>query len=443
MRGLTSTIALILVLAGLGGYIYFVDNRRPADSAETKAKTFDVTADQIEEIQIRMADGDTSLIKKVDDRWRLVQPVEADADGSEVGNMASSLATLDIQRVVDEAPGDLGQFGLATPHLEVGFRVKGQTSFSRLLIGEKTPTGGDVYVKRSDQSRVFLVSSFIDDTFKRSAFDLRDKTLLKFDRDKLTALELTNASGTMRFERKGANWNFVLPRPMRADFAAIESTITSLSATLMQKFVADNATPAELASYGLAKPSAQASVITGDSRVTLALGRTDNAETYARELAKPAIVMVAPTIVEDLNRDVATFRRKEVFDLRSFSATRLDVTRGVDTITLEKSSGAESKEIWKNAAGKVLDSTQVEDLLSKLSKVRAKAFADGSHQALKTPTLVVSARFGVNKGENLSETVTLARTGQVTVASRPDEPGTLEIDGAPLDDILKALDALK
>ena len=216
MRGVISTVTLVVILAGLGGYIYFVENRKPATSPDAKAKTFDVKADDIEELQITIADGDRSTLKKVDNRWQLVDPVQADADNSEVSNMASSLASLDVQRVVDEAPADLTQYGLAAPHLEVAFKVKGQTDFKRLQVGEKTPTGGDVYVKRPEEKRVFLVSSFIDDTFKRTAFDLRDKTILKFDRDAVRGLELTNASGTMAFERKGANWMFVKPRAMRA-----------------------------------------------------------------------------------------------------------------------------------------------------------------------------------------------------------------------------------
>lgn len=443
MRGLVSTIVLVVVLAGLGGYIYFVENRKPAESPDAKAKAFDVTSDQIEEIQIKVADGDTSTLKKIDDRWQITDPVQAEADNSEINNMASSLASLDVQRVVDEAPSDLGQFGLSSPHLEVAFRVKGQTDLRRIQIGEKTPTGGDVYAKRLDEKRVILVSSFVDDTFKRSTFDLRDKTLLKFDRDKLTGLELTNSSGAMTFERKGANWNFVKPRAMRADFATLESTITSLSATLMQKFVADSATPAELAQYGLTRPSATASLVFGDSRVTLDLGRTDNAETYARDRSKPAIVMVAPTIVSDLNKALNDFRRKEVFDARSFSAKHLEITRGTEKLVLDKATGQDGKEAWKDASGKVVDSTKVEDLLSKLSTVRVQSFEGPLDPALRTPTVVVTAGFGENKDENRTETVALARSGQSVVASRPDEPGTLKIEATPLDDILKAIDALK
>jgi hypothetical protein len=44
MRGLTSTLILVAVLAGLGGYIYFVDAKRPAstgaDDAAPKTKIF-------------------------------------------------------------------------------------------------------------------------------------------------------------------------------------------------------------------------------------------------------------------------------------------------------------------------------------------------------------------------------------------------------------------
>jgi|CXWL01.1.fsa_nt_gi hypothetical protein len=443
MRGLASTLVLVVVLAGLGGYIYFVENKKPAASPDARAKAFDVTTDEIEELQITITDGDSSTLKKVDNRWQLVSPVEAEADSSEVNNMASSLASLDVQRVVDEAPADLGQFGLATPHLEVAFRVKGQTEFTRLLIGEKTPTGGDIYVKRPDEPRVFLVSSFLDETFKRTAFDLRDKTLLKFDRDAVTGLDITNASGTMQFARKGANWMFVKPLAMRADFAALEGTITSLSATLMQKFVADSATPAELAQYGLSKPSATASIVMGDARVSLALGRTDNAETYARDPSKMAIVMVAPTIVEDLNKGAKDFRRKELFDMRSFSTKHLTVSRGTEMLVFDKSTAADGRETWKNAAGKDVDAAKIQDLLTKLSNVRAQSFEDTVDPALKTPALVVTARFGENKGEDLSETVTLARSGQSVVGSRPDEPGTLKVDAMPLDDILKAVDALK
>ena len=80
MRGLTTTILLILVLAGLGGYIYFVDNKRDQAAENAKPKAFTVTADQIEELQIKVTDGDATRAVRSGDTWKLVEPVEAEAD---------------------------------------------------------------------------------------------------------------------------------------------------------------------------------------------------------------------------------------------------------------------------------------------------------------------------------------------------------------------------
>lgn len=444
MRALVTPLLLVIVLAGLGGYIYFVEMKKPATAGDTKAKTFDVNAGDIEEIRIALKGGDTTTLKKTDDTWQIVEPVQAKADNSEVSNMASSLASLDVQRVVDEAAADLAPFGLSEPHLEVSFRTKGQTTFRRLLIGEKTPTGGDVYVKQPDSARVFLVSSFVDDTFKRTAFDLRDKTILALERDKITGLTLTSANGTVELVRKGATWTFVTPQKMRADYATLESILTTLISAQLQKYVTDMPTPAELAQYGLARPSATATIISGDSRVTLELGRTDNAETYARASSAPAVVMVAPTIVEDVNRKVEDLRQRDVFDARQFSARRVEVQKDGQTLVLERVTGKDGKDVWRNGAGKDVDEGKVDELVNALSNLKTQRFETRVDPALKTPTLVVTVNFTPNKDDNRREVVTLARSGASAVATRPDEPGVLQLEGEmPLEPLVKAVDALK
>ena len=443
MRGLTSTILLVVVLAGLGGYIYFVENKKPAGGADTKAKTFDVAADQIEEMQITVAGGDTTRVQRADKSWKLVEPVQADGDSSALTNMASTLASLDVQSVVDESPTDLAQFGLNPPRLEIAFRPKGKTDMTRLLVGDKTPTGGDVYAKKPDEKRVILVSSAIEDTFHRNAFDLRDKTILRVDRNQVNGLEITSGSTTLQFARKGAEWTIVKPAPMRADYAAIEGLITSLSATLMQKFVAPEATPAELRQYGLVSPSASASILMGDARSTLVLGKTENAETYAKDAAKPAIVLIAPTVGSDLAKPLDSFRRKDLFDMRSFSTNHIELKRGKDMIVLNRSMGQDGKDVWKNGSGAMVDSAKVEDLLTKLSSLRAASFEDKVDPALKMPALTVTAQFGENKGENRTESAMVTQSGASVVANRPDEPGAMKLESMNLDDVMKAIDAVK
>ena len=65
MRGIWSTLALVVVLAGLGGYIYFVDSKRPASTGvegePARTKVFTVEADKVNEIRLT-AKGQTTLL---------------------------------------------------------------------------------------------------------------------------------------------------------------------------------------------------------------------------------------------------------------------------------------------------------------------------------------------------------------------------------------------
>src|SRR5262245_22931339 len=112
MRRGWSTLVLVLVLGGLVGYIYFVDAKREPGSATNREKPFTaVPADDIEEVQIKSADGDTTRLQKADGKWQLVEPVQTAADANDMTTIASSLASLEIQRVVDENASDLEQYG--------------------------------------------------------------------------------------------------------------------------------------------------------------------------------------------------------------------------------------------------------------------------------------------------------------------------------------------
>ena len=100
---------------------------------------------------------------------------------------------------------------------------------------------------------------------------------------------------------------------------------------------------------------------------------------------------------------------------------------------------AEGKEAWRNAASQNVDTTKVEDLLSKLANLRAQSFEAGTHASLKMPALTATVQFDDKK----TETVTFGRSGTDVFASRADEPGTALIEAMVFDEAIKAVDALK
>jgi hypothetical protein len=438
MRGLRSTLVLVVLLAGLVGYIYYL-NGRESTSTDTKEKAFAaVKNEDVDDVRIKAADGQTTRVQKADGSWKIVEPEAATADQGELTSITSSLADLQIQRVVDEKASDLKQYGLEPARIEVEFRSKGAKEPKRIELGEKTPTGGDMYARFPGQPRVFLVSSFLDSTFNKNTFALRDKRVISIDRDKVDRVEiLKGGKPAVTLAKTGMDWRIVAPLMVRADFAAVEGALERLSSGQMQAIM--SADGADLKKHKLDPPVATITAGSGSSRATLLFGETENALIYAKDASRPMVFTVAPTLFTDVIRDIGEFRRKDLFDFRSFTATHVEFKRGAETIALDKTKNKDGSEEWKNGAGKQVPAMKVEDLLSKVSGLQAVSFDAAAHAALKTPALVVTIRFDENK----TEQVTFAKAGGDVLASRSDEPGTGKVMAPAFDDVFKGIDEMK
>jgi hypothetical protein len=436
MGGLRSTVVLLVVLVGLGGYIYFVDANRDPGAIDAKPRAFaELSADDIEEMQIRSDGGEMSRVRRVGEQWELIEPSAADADTGVVGTVTTNLASLEVQRVVDEQAADLSQYGLEPARIDVAFRLEGEQDFEHLLVGERTPTGGDLFARRPDETRVFLISSFLDSIFNKTAFDLRDKAVLKFERDIADGVALDGPSTHLQFAKNGATWRIVEPIEARADYAAVEGLITALSSTHMQRVVALDTS--ELGGYGLDRPAMTATVTGEGSRASLLIGGQDEGARFATNTGRPEVFAVEESLLTDLSKGVSEYRRKDIFDARSFTATRIETRREDETLSAQRTS-TDADAIWQDASGQEIDATVVDDLLAKLSALRAQAFEDAAPSAPGS-ALAVTMHF-VN---DRTETVTFVRSATDVFAVRSDEPGAARIDAMLFDEALMAVDALQ
>src|SRR5436190_21175074 len=162
MRGLRSTIALMVVLGGLSAYIYFVLANKPEGGAEAaKERAFvALDADKIDEIKVKSESGDTTTVKKANAMWQVTAPFMVKGDEMQAGAIATNLSSLEIVRVVDENPTDLKEYGLDAPRVEIEFKASGDKTYGeahRLFLGGKSPTGGDVFARRDAEKRVILM----------------------------------------------------------------------------------------------------------------------------------------------------------------------------------------------------------------------------------------------------------------------------------------------
>ena len=437
MRTARPLIALLAVLVGLVAYLYFVDASRPDEEARDNA--FDVQADAIQSLRIASAESGTTVLVKENDAWRLTEPVTAPADETELSSLTSSLASLEVEQVVDEKPADLEPFGLDDPRVTVSFTTSGSEKPRKLLVGDRTPTGGHAYAKRDEEPGVFLIQAYLDSTFDRKPFDLRNKKILTFDRDKVDRLELVRGRSRVEVVKDGLDWRLTAPVSARADYSAIEGVVSQLQSAQMTSIVSEDAGE-DLARYGLADPQAVATVGAGSTRATLAFGSSaENEDLYVRDASRRVVVTAAGSLLDDVGKEASDLRRKDIFEFRPFNVTQLTLTRGSDTFAFEKK-GADDAAGWRRTAPKASDpdGEKMEDLLTKLSSLRARSFTEGVRKA--SPALTVEARFDDGKQ---SEKVTFLRGESAVLATRGDEPGAAEIDTKEFDEALAALDALE
>ena len=451
MRGLKSTLALIVVLAGLGAYIYFVTSKTPEGgsgdaAAKKQEKVFaSLQADTIDEVKVSTAAGDATTLKKEGGAWKITQPMDAQASESEVSGLTSALGQIEIVRVIDENPTNLNDYGLSNPRIEIDFKAAGDKDYRKLLVGEKSPTGSDLFAKRNDEKKVFLIPATQETSFNRTTFDFRDKTLLKFEREKVDALDITAGGKTLAIAKDGGEWKMSKPVQTKADFGSVEGLVGRLQTVQMKSIVADSATPADLKQYGLDKPEATVNLNLGSARATLLFGgkAADNT-VYARDASKPSVVTVESALLDDMKKSADDYRRKDIFEFRPFNATRIEITRNGQTVTLEraKGQGENAPDTWKRVSTPAgdLDKEKSDSLLSKLSNIRATSFVDSmAKTGLDKPAMTVVVKFDDGKKEDRA---TFGQVGNDVFVSRPGEPGAAKIDAADFNDVIKSLDEI-
>lgn len=451
MRGLRSTGLLLVAFIVIGGYAYFIESDRPpASEADDREQLFEIDGDDIRSLVVTADNGEMTTVRRDEDdaaTWTMTAPVATAGDGNAAAAIASSLASLEVQRVVEEDAADLSPYGLSDPRVAVEFEDRdgfGDT----LLVGDETPTGSDRYATLASSPRVFLISGFLESTFNRTTFDLRDRSLLGLSGTEVAALAIDHDGDTIRFESADGEWRLVAPLAARADFGLVEGIvgrIRSAEMVAIARDAEDGPGPDELAGFGLDRPRMTVRVETtgdGDDQTLLLGDETDGGTVYGRDASRDIVFTADAALFDDLARDATVYREKDLFDFRPFNAEALTVTYDGETLELEQATDGEADgtAAWRRlqpAPGEV-DDTVVTGLLSSLSGLRAESFVDG-----RTATAAAVATVTVRFDGGREERVTLGRSDDGgRTAGRDDEPGTAVVETAAVDAVLEAIETV-
>ena len=443
MRGMKSTLALLVVLIGLGAYAYFYASKAE-DTGPTNEKLFPaIASDNIEELTVKNEGGETTTLKKIDGRWMITAPAQVRGSDMDASGIANGLAGLEITRVVDENPTDVKDYGLEAPTTVVTFTSNGGKPGGKLIIGGKTATGGSLYARKDDEKRVVLIGEYNSSTFNKSTFDLRDKAIVSFDRSKVDGLDVVMEKDGFELTKKDGQWAMAKPLVARADASAADGLVTAVESLQMKAVVGPSATAEELKTYGLDKPSAVVNLHLGTDRTSVLVGGPAGEDTvYAKDSARPDIYTIQKAAADDLRKVAEDYRRKDLFDMRAFTATHIEITRNGKTYGFDRIKGKDETvaDTWKRVTPTAAepDKDKFQAFVAALADIRAVSYADAKTKTgLDAPVATIVVKFEDGKKE---EKVLLGKNGTDAFASRPDDPGIARIDTTKLDDALKSID---
>ena len=426
----------VVLLAILGGAIWF-SNKQEAKSAAkspttTEAKILSIPEDQIQDVKIQHANGDTVEMSKTSGKWRLVQPKDLSADPDASSSLVTALTSVTADKTIEDRATDVAPYGLTHPALDVTIgRKDGKTN--EILIGDDTPNNSGAYAKLPNDPHVYTVFSFVKTSLDKNLNDLRDKRLLTFDSDKITRLELTAKGPAVEFGKNGQNeWEIVKPRPLRADSTAVDGLVSKLKDAKMDATVsADDAKKAATAFAGGTKV-ASASITDNSGTQTLDVRKDKDKNYYAKSSLVEGVFKITSDVGDAMDKSLDDFRNKKLFDFGFSDPSKLEIQVAPAQSVVYTKTGDK----WMSGA-KNMDNTSVQDLIDKLRDLSATKFAEkgGGDQAFQ-------ATVTSNSGKR-NEKVTITKQGDQYFATREGEPSIYVVDGKSVDDLKAAAAGVK
>jgi hypothetical protein len=403
------------------------DTTRPvADFRDKTVLAFDQRDVTGLEIDTR---DDKIALEQADGRWKLTKPRALPADGDTVGSFLEKLRSARVKAFAADAPRSLEPFGLDKPvRLEIQTGRDKDRATKTLLFGRADPDKKGVYAMRPGESTVMLIPDETWAAVPKNVAVLRDKTLVGFDRDKVTRVEIESPKGVVTLAKEGERWKITAPEALAADQVEAGAVLFKLRDLRAQAFLTEDASG--IPRY-LAKPTVRVNITEQGASAprTLLLApsperRGGAPSAYAALAGQGPVVLVDGRALEELGRSLDDLRDRTLLPgLEPRDIKRMRVRAGGQTVVVERSGESD----WKLVEGGrgAAKAATVDNLLYALRALKWKTIA--------APTGDEPAKYGLD-APTLEVTLLKAdgsEAGALLVGKREGEQAWVKLKAAP------------
>jgi hypothetical protein len=396
---------------------------------------------QVTRVTLKTPAGEMELQKK-GDHWDIVKPLRARGDDQKIADLIAQITTARIQQFVADDHGDLHGYGLAEPRGTLTLYTQDDKQGQLLQIGGVPEKEKDQrYVRFAPRGFVYTVPKKIEEILSTKPDDLRDRQLVRVDTNILDRITIAPADKTkILLARKGENWTIASLNNTPANSGEIRRFIDTLQNERVTKFVED--VGSNLAKYGLDQPQLQltfssfASENTAETKAgeqpfaTIAFGKVDGDNVYARLADEPFVVAVRRGLVDQIFTDPLQWQELSIFKFKPEQIHRFSIATDKE-LSMERDEKKQWR--WLKGSGEI-NQANVKSLISALANLHAVRWlgTTASRHGLDKPQLTLTFMYGPESKDSSTLTVGSRAEDGMWCAHVDGREGTFVISNSDL-----------
>lgn len=195
MKSKKEYVLLFIVIMAVSLYLVF----RNTDKIQYQLPDIPkIAKNEITKIEIIKPDASISLLKR-DNAW-LIGPEEYPAANS-INSMIDVISGLTVTGLVAEAKND-PRYDL-TEEKKIAIKAWAKDSLKlEFEVGKTAPSQHHTFIKLSNDPRIYLADGNFRGKFNKSVDDLRDKTILTFEKDEIQEIEIMKGNQSVVLAKK-------------------------------------------------------------------------------------------------------------------------------------------------------------------------------------------------------------------------------------------------
>ena len=331
-----TTVILFVLLVGIGGYVFFTQDKDNAPKKPEEHKLVDLSGSaDVSKLVITDAAGKKIVLQRSGKDWRLVEPVNALADATEVNALVDSLVSMKSNNQLDSKEASGPKTGLDKPAFTIDLTAKDKAM--QVQFGDRLVVGNGVYTKVGGKPEIEVVPADVLDKIDKPASAFRQLKLLDVPSFDIKQFAITSKDGAMKLEKSGVDWSITSPEKIPAEASAVTDLLGQLTGLKATSFVDDSAegadamkTPALSVSFSTQAPSTQPAATqstTQPAMTTIAFGDFDllKKHVYVKVSDSPFVARLNASALDAFQKKPLDLRDKKVLDVKTEEVSRFTI----------------------------------------------------------------------------------------------------------------------